>query len=311
MVPSPGRAGAGAGIDGRRPAGGPPPADRLRPGKEPLSVDELLSGNERRRTRRLQAGRRARAGRPGRGFFRSLVQVVGEMLITAGVILLLFVAWELWWTNIAANSAQQHAVSEFSRQFQGPVVPPAPETPADFGEPAVMPAPAVPGGVFGVVYIPRFGESYSRPLVEGVSAAELDTLGLGRYASSTMPGGVGNFAVAGHRQTHGAVLDAIHTLVPGDKIYIQTNDGYYTYVFRNNQIVMPDRGDVLLPVPTQPDAVPKERFLTMTSCNPRFGAEERIIAYSVMESWQPASAGPPAAIAAQVAANLGSNQKGQ
>ena len=268
-----------------------------------VGVDELISGNARVRDRRKRSDRRKRAQRPKQGFFRTLVQVIGELLITCGVILLLFVVWELWWTNIEANSAQQAAVSQFAQDFQGPVAPPVAVAPPDFGQPIVMAEPSDPSAVFGVVYIPRFGATYSRPLVEGVGQAQLDTLGLGRYDSSTMPGGVGNFAVAGHRQTHGAVLDAIHTLVPGDKIYVQTKDGYYTYVFRNNQIVLPSRGDILLPVPTQAGATPTERLMTMTSCNPRFGAEERIVAYSIMESWQPASAGPPAAIAAQVAAN--------
>lgn len=268
-----------------------------------VGVDELISGNGRVRDRSRRSARRQRAQRPKQGFFRTLIQIIGELLITCGVILLLFVVWELWWTNIEANSAQQAAVSQFVKEFQGPVTPPSVDAPTDYGQPIVMAEPTAPSTVFGVVYIPRFGASYSRPLVEGVEQAQLDTLGLGRYDISTMPGGIGNFAVAGHRQTHGAVLDAIHTLVPGDKIYVQTKDGYYTYVFRNNQIVLPNRGDVLLPVPTQADATATERFMTMTSCNPRFGAEERLIAYSVMESWQPASAGPPAAIAEQVAAN--------
>ena len=269
----------------------------------PVGVDALISGNSAVRTRRAGSRRREKAQRPKQGFWRTLIQVIGELLITCGVILLLFVVWELWWTNIDANNAQQHAVSQFAQEFQGPLTPQSPETPADFGPPAVMDAPAADGTVFGVVYIPRFGPTYSRPLVEGTTQAQLDSLGLGRYGTTSMPGAVGNFAVAGHRQTHGAVLDAIHTLVPGDKIYVQTKDGYYTYVFRNNEIVMPTQGNVLLPVPTQKDATPVDRFMTMTSCNPRFGAEERIIAYSVMESWQPASAGPPSAIAAQVAAN--------
>ncbi len=52
---------------------------------------------------------------------------------------------------------------------------------------------------------------------------------------TAMPGAVGNVAVAGHRQTHGAVLDNIDTLVPGDRIYVQTRDGYYVYIFRNNR----------------------------------------------------------------------------
>ncbi|WP_026556404.1 class E sortase [Arthrobacter sp. 35W] len=270
-------------------------------------MDELLSSSGRRSRSARRPSRPGRAQRPKQGFFRTLVQVIGELLITCGIILLLFVVWELWWTNISANDAQQHAVQEFSHNFQGPLTPPAPAGPApvDYGPPVVSAAPSSTGEVFGVIYIPRFGDTYSRPLVQGTTTAVLDTLGLGHYESTTMPGAVGNFAVAGHRQTHGAVLDSIHTLAPGDKIYIQTVDGYYTYVFRNNQIVLPSRTDVLLPVPTAKDAVPTQSILTMTSCNPRFGAEERIIAYSVLESWQPASAGPPAAIAAQVAANAG------
>ncbi|MET4003683.1 sortase A [Arthrobacter psychrochitiniphilus] len=269
-----------------------------------VGVEELITGNERIRRGKKRSARKQRAERPKQGFFRTLIQVLGELLITCGVILLLFVVWELWWTNIEANTAQQQAVSAFAQEFQGPVTPPpADAPPVDFGPPKVMAAPDQASTVFGVVYIPRFGKTYSRPLVEGTAPAQLDTLGLGRYDSTSMPGAVGNFAVAGHRQTHGAVLDAVHTLVPGDKIYVQTNDGYYTYVFRNNQIVMPNRADVLAPVPTQLDAKATERFMTMTSCNPRFGAEERIISYSVLDSWQPASAGPPAEIAAQVAAN--------
>ncbi len=268
------------------------------------AVDEELPGeNASAPTKRGRAARRRSEQRPKQGFFRTLVQIIGELLITGGVILLLFVVWELWWTNIEANAAQSAAVSQFAQEFQGPVTPQNPAGRKDFGPPVVMPVPPGPGTVFGVVYVPRFGASYSRPLVEGVAGQQLDTLGLGRYDSSTMPGGVGNFAIAGHRQTHGAVLDAIHTLVPGDKIYVQTIDGYYTYVFRNNQIVMPTRGDVLLPVPTQEGLTPTESFLTMTSCNPRFGAEERIIAYSVLVAWQPASVGPPAEIAKQVQAN--------
>jgi sortase A len=69
--------------------------------------------------------------------------------------------------------------------------------------------------------------------------------------------------------------------------------------------VLPSLTDVLEPVPTQPGVAPTEKYLTMTSCNPRFGAEERIIAYALLDSWRPASAGPPAEIAAQVAAATG------
>jgi sortase A len=231
---------------------------------------------------------------------RKISQVLGELLITAGIVLLLFVGWELWWTNVEANAKQTEAVQTFAQEFTGPMTPAAPENTVDYGPPVVGTAPGH-GGMIGIMYVPRFGADYTRPIIEGTDAGVLDTLGLGHYGTTSMPGAVGNFAVAGHRQTHGAVLDNIHTLVPGDKIYVQTTDGYYTYVFRNNQIVLPDRTDVLMPVPTQSGVTPKESILTMTSCNPRFGSQERIIAYSTLESWQPASAGPPSEIAAQVA----------
>nr|WP_218847283.1 class E sortase [Psychromicrobium silvestre] len=252
--------------------------------------------------RRDRSARSSRSEqRERKGVFRTIVQVFGELLITLGVVLMLFVGWELWWTNISADQTQQQAAQQFAQQLGGPVTPST--TPKNYGAPVVTKAPAADLDVFGLVYIPRFGPNYApRPLVQGTNQQELDTLGLGHYPSTAMPGAVGNFAVAGHRQTHGAVLDNIHTLVPGDKIYVQTKDGYYTYVFRNTEIVLPTQTSVLLPVPTLKNAKPQERIMTMTSCNPRFGAQERIIAYSVMESWQPLSAGPPAAIAAQAAA---------
>ncbi|WP_394940819.1 class E sortase [Psychromicrobium sp. YIM B11713] len=252
---------------------------------------------------RSNRSRRQRSVQP-KGVFRTIVQVIGELLITLGVVLMLFVGWELWWTNLSADQTQQQAAQQFAGQLQGPVDPSA--TTKNYGEPVVTKAPTEAMQTFGLMYIPRFGPNYApRPLVQGTNQQELDTLGLGHYPDTSMPGAVGNFAVAGHRQTHGAVLDNIHTLVPGDKIYVQTKDGYYTYVFRNTEIVLPSQVSVLYPVPTVKDAAPKERILTMTSCNPRFGAQERIIAYSVMESWQPLSAGPPAAIAAQFKAIAG------
>lgn len=263
---------------------------------EDVGFDELVDSADRR-----DRGRRSVRNKPvqRRGVFRTIVQVFGELLITLGVVLMLFVGWELWWTNLAADQTQQQAVQQFAKDLQAPVTPPS--TAKDYGAPVVSKDHPDDMQTFGVVFIPRFGPNYEpRPIVQGTDQQELDTLGLGHYQSSAMPGAVGNFAVAGHRQTHGAVLDNIHTLVPGDKIYVQTKDGYYTYVFRNTEIVLPTQTSVLLPVPTVKGAEATERIMTMTSCNPRFGAQERIIAYSVMESWQPLSAGPPAAIAAQV-----------
>lgn len=256
---------------------------------------------------RSRVGAAGARPKPRRSPGAMAMQVVGELLMTVGVILLLFVGWDLWWTNIVSDTKQQQAVQELFQDFD-PIPAPAAvpgsqgEKSADYGPPPRLQTPR-PGETFAVVYVPRFGENYSRPVTAGVGDDVLDNLGLGYYPETATPGSVGNFAVAGHRQTRGQVLDAIHTLVPGDRIYVQTKQGYFTYVYRNNQLVLPNRVDVLAPVPTRPGEKPEERMLTMTSCNPRFGDEERIIAYSVLESWQPTSAGPPAAIERQVAAN--------
>jgi sortase A len=259
----------------------------------------------------LEKGTASAVPARGVGVLRKLIQIAGELLITVGVVLLLFVAWQLWWTNVESDARQSETIRNFAQELGGSEgsvasAPPSETTaaPADYGAPKVAEAPGH-GGTIGIMYIPRFGADYTRPIVQGTSMDVLDTLGLGHYSNTAMPGATGNFAVAGHRQTHGAVLDNIHTLVPGDKIYVQTKDGFYVYVFRNNQIVLPSATDVLLPVPTQPAARPTEAYLTMTSCNPRFGSQERIIAYSILDHWQPASAGPPAEIAAQVAKALG------
>ncbi|WP_306919531.1 MULTISPECIES: class E sortase [unclassified Arthrobacter] len=238
------------------------------------------------------------------------IRLLGELLITAGVVLVLFIGWQLWWTNVESAATQREVVEDFARQVNaspvqgdGPGVQGSPAVPSDaaagYGPAITSSEPAV-GATIGILYVPRFGADYSRPIVQGTDPAVLDTLGIGHYAGTSMPGAAGNFAVAGHRQTHGAVLDNIDALVPGDRIYVQTRDGFYAYVFRNSEIVLPDRTDVLLPVPAQPAATPTEGYLTMTSCNPRFGSQERFVAYARLEQWHPGSAGPPADIAAQV-----------
>lgn len=251
------------------------------------------------------------SGRSGhrRGPVVRSAQIAGELLLTAGVILLLFVAWQLWWTNVDSDARQRDAVKGFARQATPAAGVPAgggsgTAAAADYGPAAVAPEPAE-GATIGILYVPRFGAGYMRPIVQGTTPALLDTLGIGHYAGTAMPGAIGNFAVAGHRQTHGAVLDNIDSLVPGDRIYVQTREGYYVYVFRNSQIVLPSRTDVLLPVPSRPGAVPTERYLTMTTCNPRFGSGERFVAYALLEHWQPVSAGPPAEITAQAARAAG------
>lgn len=254
-----------------------------------------MSDNERGRRVSAQGRRRPRF---------SVVGLFGELLITAGVLVFLFLGWQLWLNDLIVGGEQNKAGVSLAQNLSS--VPIHAHTGAvDYGTPkfAAAPANAVK---FGVVYIPRLGATYARPVSEGVgTTAVLDKNGIGHYPGTQMPGEVGNFAVAAHRTTHGAPFHDIATLQVGDKIYVQTADGYYTYVFRGLEYVRPTGVGVLDPVPEFTGIAPTDRIMTMTSCNPMFSASERIIAYASLESWQPTSAGAPAAIVATINAEKG------
>lgn len=276
---------------------------------------------------------------------RMVIQIIGEILITLGLILLLFVGWQLWWTNISASQTQSQAVHTLAEEFkqaaesektspQQPTTPQqSPNTPQQAQEPYSNepiapqntatpeennnqhspeennPEPPIPhntdpnnppvgrepeyGKAYGIVYIPRFGAHYQRPIAEGTGTDVLDTLGLGHYENTAMPGEIGNFALAGHRQTNGAVLDYIDQLRIGDKIYVQTINGYYTYTIYETSIVYPEDIYVIAPNPQHPDNEPTERIMTLTTCHPRFGDTQRYIVHARYEHWQPLSAGAP------------------
>lgn len=164
-------------------------------------------------------------------------------------------------------------------------------------EPVVARAPDA-GEPIAVLYVPRFGEDYRRTIAEGVGTSVLNStkLGIGHYPDTQMPGEVGNFAIAAHRSAYGGGMHLINELRIGDPIYVQTADGYYTYRFRDISYVEPTDIDVIAPVPNAPGAAPTDRIITLTSCNPLYSTDERIIAYGVFDSWQPTSAGAPAGL---------------
>ena len=236
-----------------------------------------------------------------------VVGVIGELLLTAGVLILLFLGWQLWWNDAIMAGQQSSAASDLSTQWleegraaRGDAEAPPP---TDYGEPVVGPASQPEGEAFAVMYVPRFGVDSQRRIAEGTGSDVLNSteLGVGHYPGTQMPGQVGNFAIASHRSAYGGGMHEIEQLQLGDAIYIQTRDGWYTYRFRDLEYVAPETVGVLAPVPHHPDLQPTDRIVTLTSCNPLYSTAERIIAYGVLESWQPSTAGPPADIADVVA----------
>lgn len=228
---------------------------------------------------------------------RTVVRTVGELLITAGLLLMLFVGWQLWWTDVVAGVEQGQIADGLRSDWADARRAPAPQESEPAQDPPPMAAPQL-GDAFAFLHVPRFGVDYEpKPVIEGTSLPLLED-GVGHYDDTVMPGAVGNFSLAGHRVTYGRPLHQIAELREGDPVVIETADAWFTYRVRSSLIVTPDRVDVVAPVPGEPEAEPTERLLTLTSCHPMYSARERYVVHAVLDSWQPASDGPPASLQA-------------
>lgn len=235
----------------------------------------------------------------------TVIGVIGDLLLTAGVVVLLFVVWQLWIGDAIIGSQFKDEAGDLTEQWatsaptsSAPTVTPTPGTTG----PATAEPPALdqPGDaeVFGVLRVPRLGSDWQFKLAGGVSAGRtLDPIGIGHYPDTAMPGQVGNFAIAGHRGSHGAPFADLPSLRIGDAIVVETQGGWYTYRFRNLEYVRPEGVNVLLPFPQAPQIEATDRVITMTTCSPRYGFSERAIAYGVFESFTPRTdAGPPVSL---------------
>lgn len=252
-------------------------------------------------TRRQRSRRRRRSA-----FLTGAVGVVGELLLTAGVLVLAFLGWQLWLNDAIVAGQQTSLARDLSDSWRvaEPTTSPSPTPSATptvepvAGDPPVLGTTVANAQVFANLIVPKFGDAAVRTIAGGIGTADvLNVLGVGHYPESAMPGELGNFALAAHRTAYGSSFEHIDQLDVGDPIYVETADGWYRYVFRNHEIVTPYAVDVLLPVPRSPGAQPTERMITLTSCNPKHSTLERIIAYGVYDAWYPRAGGVPPEIA--------------
>ncbi|SIR94123.1 class E sortase [Microbacterium sp. RURRCA19A] len=229
----------------------------------------------------------------------TVLGVLGDLLLTAGVVVLLFVGWQLWIGDAIIGAQFKSEAGALTDEWAAAPTSPAPSTSPGDAAATEPPALAQPGNgeVFGVLRVPRLGPDYQFKLAGGVSASvTLDPIGIGHYPDTAMPGQQGNFAIAGHRGSHGAPFADLPSLRIGDAVVVETPDGWYTYRFRNLEYVRPDGVQVLLPTPQQPEVQATDKLITMTTCSPRYGSAERAIAYGVFESFTPRADGPPASL---------------
>ncbi|HEY8305258.1 MAG TPA: class E sortase [Lapillicoccus sp.] len=234
---------------------------------------------------------------------RGVVGTVGELAITAGVLLLLFVVWELGVVGFTTNRAQAATVDTLERQFAQPT-PTAPSTSSPTASPTTpttVPVPP-PGDAYAILRIPRLGAAWAKPVYQGVG---LDVLakGIGHYPDTQLPGQVGNAAFAGHRAGHGNPLIDIDTIRPGDAIVVETADTYVIYRADRSEIVPPTDVKVLAPVPDQPGVAPTEAWLTLTSCEPKYGSTNRFIVFAKLDRSVPRAQGLPADVLAPPGGN--------
>ena len=213
-----------------------------------------------------------------------MTKVLGELMLTIGVVLLLFAFYEAYWTNVESGQLQEEASADLEEQWRNPRQKMEPEL----------------GEAFAQLYIPTFGSDYHFAIIEGTNEDDL-LRGPGRYVDSQMPGEMGNFAVAGHRVGKGAPFNDLGKLETCDDIVVETQTERITYrvlpidgeqadCFNGippeyshvvgRHITTPGDVSVTNPVP-ESDAEPNREILTLTTCHPQFSNAERMIVHAM------------------------------
>jgi sortase A len=217
----------------------------------------------------------ARTAHPPLGALRRTVREFGLSLITLGVIVLLFVAYQLFGTNLTEARNQTNLAKQFKTATAKP--PPAPtNTGANTGTNPTKPAPDVlpsvpPGGAIDHLVIPSIG--VDKYVVEGTNEEDLRR-GPGHYAGTAYPGQNGNAAIAGHRTTYGAPFFELNGMKVGDRILLtDLNDHTWVYIVSQAPVVVSPDDTAVLDATTFPQ-------LTLTTCNPRFSATSRLIVFA-------------------------------
>ncbi len=232
---------------------------------------------------RVEARRAARAAKDSPAVIAS--RAIGELFISFGVLMLLFVTYQLWWTNIRAGQEAGRETNKIQDSFAQERKPGAFE----------------PGQGFAIMYIPKLDVVV--PIAEGISKPRvLDRGMVGHYGEgklkTAMPADkAGNFAVAGHRNTHGEPFRYINRLKPGDPIVVETREAYYTYEMANIlPQTSPSNIDVIGPVPPGSGFGGPGRYITLTTCTPEFTSTYRMIVWGKMVEERPRSKGKPDAL---------------
>lgn len=243
---------------------------------------------------------------------RSGIRVFGEILITLGLVVLLFVIYEVHVTSWFSARKQADATERMQQRWQRKT-------------PEKIPRP-VPGRGFAKLHVPALDSGFPYTVLEGT---DQDTLaaGPGHYRGTALPGQRGNFAVAGHRSGRMAPFGDLDQLASCDALIVETATTWYVYRVLplrgemanwdqddkeprctgvapiggpyasavGKRIVRPEHREVIHPVPDQPlSRVPEQwqsSLITLTTCHPRYSADKRLIVHGVLVKRYPKVSG--------------------
>lgn len=218
---------------------------------------------------------------------------IGQTMLTVGVVLGLFVVWQLYVTTWQVQGATAAAVQSFQSSTANDATATTEVQRTD--PPPSVTIPAV-GQTFATLHVPRW-DSMVIPIMQGTNEAVLDTGYAGHYVDTQGPGELGNFVLAAHRRSYGNSFRRVHELQTGDPLVVETSQAWLVYQVTSTEIVLPSQGDVIYPVPHEAkDTVPHERLMTLTTCHPEYGNTQRFIVYSKFSYWVPRTQGRPFAL---------------
>lgn len=205
---------------------------------------------------------------------RATATRISELMITAGVISLVYMVYLLWWTGFVADKSAHADVCRLRQQWAASV--------------SVAPRPGQP---FATIQIPRIRNPQVWPVLDGTAQPELEQ-GVGWFPNTGQPGQVGNFGVAAHRRTWGDMFRYLNEVKAGDTVVVRDGNTVYTYrVIEDPVYVAPDEVDVLWPVPGHSGLTRPGRYITLTTCDPVYQPYRRLIVFGELVSRSTASTG--------------------
>lgn len=209
--------------------------------------------------------------RPTESRFTVIAGIVGKFLIGAGTFVLLFVLFQIFGTAYLQNQHQDTLRTQVGATKTIATLPPSvPSPPPVTVAPRAQPSESTP---VAVIAIPKI--HLNQIVVQGVNEGDLE-LGPGHYTNTPLPGENGNVGIAGHRTTWGRPFYNLDQLTVGDPIYLATDRGTFVYRMTSSEIVSPSQVSVLNPTPGP--------TLTLTTCNPKYSAAQRLVVHAALAS---------------------------